>query len=401
MNNRKMIAASELKNSKRYKDLFILFRFFYRIGESIVSDELYDNLERLFKEKHMLDEYTNRTYDDDPIPYELLKEFNLLEYVPDMKVNSRYAKWLDMEKSLSIRAVTNDDETWEFICNNMNKDLIFSKKMDGANTKTLYKDGNYELTLSRGRHQGCFDYSKGASNVMPLKINAEDELVKVYAEAFVPGEYLEELRRNYDPERYKVPKGAAISMLRVPHDKEDYKFLKMVAIDIECNRKFETVEDKFKYLESLGFEIPVYKVVKAEDIPKNKEEFSKFLLDICDYIYKEKGNYLSDGMVVQVNSLAGDINVTNQYGDNNIAVKYNHWKPGTYTGIVEEIITTQKRVEASIRLKIKPLQTRDGCSANYVTGFNPSVLIENNINIGSEIRFERASNTVNVLKYKE
>lgn len=398
--NNKMVAFSKLKAEKRYGDIFILFRFFYRIGESIVDDSVYDKLERAFRAEGSMTEYTNRTYDDDPIPFELLKELNLLEYLPDMKVTSKYAKWLDMEKSLSIRSVVNDDETWEFIVNHLGEDLIFSKKMDGANTKTAYIDGNYELSLSRGRHQGCFDYSKGASKVLPLNIKSEDKLVKVYAEAFVLGEHLEELRNKYDPDRYKVPKGAAISLLRVSHALEDYQFLKMVAIDIECNKQFKTVEDKFKYLEYLGFEVPVYKVVKAEDIPRTKEEFSKFLFNICDYIYKEKGNYLSDGMVVQVNNL-GDVNVTNQYGDNNIAVKYNHWKPGTYIGIVEDIITTQKRVEASVRLKIKPLQTRDGCSANYVTGFNPSVLIENNINIGSEIKFERSSNTVNVLKYKE
>ena len=39
-------------------------------------------IENKFLEVGYLKEYTSRTYDDDPIPYKLLREFNLENYIP-------------------------------------------------------------------------------------------------------------------------------------------------------------------------------------------------------------------------------------------------------------------------------------------------------------------------------
>lgn len=53
----------------------------------------------------------------------------------------------------------------------------------------------------------------------------------------------------------------------------------------------------------------------------------------------------------------------------------------------------------SCRVKIKPIKTADSCSAEYINVFNPSILISQGINVGSEIEFERNSGAVNILLY--
>ena len=107
----------------------------------------------------------------------------------------------------------------------------------------------------------------------------------------------------------------------------------------------------------------------------------------------------SDGLVFEVNDLDYVDNVNNQYSNKNIAVKLSYWGFDKYIGTVEDIIIEQQRVIASCRIKIKPLRTKDGCEATYINSYNPSILINNNINIGSEVVFERNSGAINSLLY--
>ena len=47
-------------------------------------------------------------------------------------------------------------------------DCMFSLKVDGVNTKMLYVDGHFALSLSRGRADGdSFDYTDNSAKVVP------------------------------------------------------------------------------------------------------------------------------------------------------------------------------------------------------------------------------------------
>ena len=65
--------------------------------------------------------------------------------------------------------------------------------------------------------------------------------------------------------------------------------------------------------------------------------------------------------------------------------------------MVTDIVITQRRVNASVRIKIEPLVTNDDCKAQWINGFNPSILFANNIKVGTEAYFERNSGAVNIL----
>lgn len=393
-----MNIALDLLKQERVTDLYILCRFMYRIGKPILDDKYYDTIEQRIKDAGLMQEYTSRTYDDDPVPYELLVEFNLTSEIPDMGTTSKYSKYLDEEKSLSIQPFTKYRDIFNFTMEKR-EDMIFMLKVDGINVKQLYIKDNMELSMSRGRNGQGFDLTKNVVKVAPCKLNTEREEVKVFSEYFVYESQLDYLRDKYGKDKYKTPKSSAISMLRVEHEKEDYKCLNGLAFHIEGVETLETKQEMLQYLQDLGFSVVPHLVVKWENIPQTFDEFVKWLEKICGIFYKETEALPSDGLVLEVNRLNYSENVNNQYSNRNIAIKLSYWSFGKYRAVVEDIMIEQQRVKASCRVKIKPLRTKDGCNATVVNVYNPRILIENNINIGSEIVFERNSGAINSLVY--
>lgn len=388
-----------LQKANRYEDLFILARYLYRIGRPIMNDQEYDKLEKVFRQHGLLLDYLNRTYDDDPVPVKLLEELNLTHLIPQKSGStSEYAFALDEEKSLSIKAVTTVDEVYSFVEGVRGQDLIMSLKLDGVNSKSLYVDGNFELCLSRARSGDGIDYTKNIRNILPSSINNTSKFTKVFSESFVLENYLPVLRQ-IDPTSYKTPKSSAISLLRVTHEDKHYKYLKSLAFTVEGVEGLKTKEDELKYLKANGFNTTPYLVFKADSIPKERLAFEQWLLNICKVFHDKTQAIPSDGLVLEVNDLSFESNINHQYSSKNIAIKLAQWKHKKYKGIVEDIILEQKRVKASCRVKIKSMHTADGCSADYINVFNPSIIINQGITIGSEVEFERNSGAVNCLLY--
>lgn len=174
----------DLMNKGYEKLAFVLARYCYRVGLPTLSDDDYDVLEDKIRRDYY-DEckaYLERSYDDDPIPVKLLKALNMEVVYPS--VPREYYDYLDEDKSNSIRAVRSYEEVWDFVNSNKGKLLHVSLKMDGVNSKSLYKNGKYQLTLSRGRASNSLDYTQGAKKILPKFIDGE-ELTKVTAECFV------------------------------------------------------------------------------------------------------------------------------------------------------------------------------------------------------------------------
>lgn len=385
-----------LVKDKRIEDLYILSRFMYRIGKPIIKDEIYDRLERGLKSENILEDYISRTYDDDPIPYDLLKEFNLMEYIPSMGSNSPYAKFLDEEKSLSIRAVRDYEEAFVYFKAVRGEELIISLKGDGINSKSLYVKDVLEVSLSRARKGLGFDLTKNICKVIPTSIKTKQEQVKVFSESFAYNRALQYLRSKYGGD-YKTEKSSAISMLRVAHDIEDYKYLESLAFYAEGLPNVEKHSDILEELKRQGFHVVPYVVLKPNSVPDNFDDFKEWLDKICTLFYEKTTVFPSDGLVVDVNRLDYEATVKNQYSDRNIALKLNQWSFKTYYGKVTEIVFEQRRVRMSCRVKIEPLKTSDGCDAKVVNIYNPKILIDNGIKVGSIVPFERNSGAINTL----
>lgn len=394
------MTIQEIWKAKRYVDFFILARFHYRIGRDLIDNKTYETIEDALRQANLATEYLNRTYDDDPIPFELLKEVNETHLIPNMANESKYSSALDEEKTLSIKAKRTVDEVFEFIQSINGEDIVVSLKADGVNGKVLYIDDFLEIALSRARDAGsAFDYTRGLSKVLPTKLNTGCKEVKVFTETFMQPSYLPELRK-LDVKRYKTPKSSALSLLLRNHEDKHYNHMISLAFGIEGVDTIKTAEERFRYLKSLGFETVPWKLINNKDIPKTKKEFGDWLFNICEIFSNETDGLSSDGLVFEVNNLKWKETVTGQYSDRNIAVKMFHWDCKQHVGKVKDIVIEQQRVEASCRIEIIPMLTDDGCTATFIQGYNPDIIIEQGINIGSTVTFERDSGAINKLVYK-
>lgn len=149
----------------------------------------------------------------------------------------------------------------------------------------------------------------------------------------------------------------------------------------------------------MGFDVVPYFKVKWEEIPEDLVTFKswfyeKVMTPIHDMQMED--NMPADGLVLQVNDLLWEDTISGQYSDKQLACKFEYWSFDVYKAVVTDIVITQRRVNASVRIKIEPLVTNDDCKAQWINGFNPSILFANNIKVGTEAYFERNSGAVNI-----
>jgi len=399
-----MATLQDLLSEKRYFDIWILARYFYRIGEApIITDSVYDRMTNLFKEKcyDELHAYLDRTYDDDPIPYDLLEEIGVRPYVPVTKIGRNdLFDLLNEDKSLSIDSIVNYRSAYDFLMDKVDNklDVVASLKMDGVNVKSLYQSGKFSLSLSRGRASNSFDFTDQAAYVLPAFINNDLPELRVTGECFVVKEGLEKLRAKYAQDKYKTSKSAAISLLRVKHSINDYKDLRLKVFAAEGLA--DTVIKTFEILKSFGFDVVPYLFISWDTIPKDYDDFCIWLRDaVFQQMHEAQlaGDMPADGVVLEVNNYGWQDTISNQYSNRQIACKFDFWAFESYKAIVKEIVIVQRRVTASVRVKIEPMQTNDACEAKIINIFNPSILIHNDIKVGDFVYFERNSGAVNIL----
>lgn len=409
------MTINDLIYAKDFESVYILARYFYRIGEPIMEDGLYDQLERVLKETSPgMQDYFNRTYDDDPVPTHLLSKLGYVDKSKSCNAGTAQAASqsdifsdasktelftsMNEDKSLSIKSVTSYEEAWPFFqfMRENKLDIMTSLKMDGDNTKMLYVDGKYTLAMSRGRDGNSFDFTQTVANVMPLMISTTQKELRVYGESYVDESALPYLREKYGADKYKTCKSAAISMLRILHDKEDYKYLKTKVFMAEGLAN--TLSEMHTILEQQGVSVVPHKLFKWSDIPEDFDAFKQWLKqNVFDY-YESAGKGMpSDGVVVEVNDLLWNDTITNQYSNRQLALKFEQWKFKYTVGVITNILIEQRRVFKSVRVTIDPVVQYDGCTATTINTFDLAVLIDNDLCVGKQILFEKNSGAVNIL----
>jgi NAD-dependent DNA ligase len=390
-----------LIDGERVLDLYVLARFMYRIGYQIVNDEFYDKLHQYCLKNNLGAEYTNRTYDDDPTPYTLLKEFELDQYIPsDIGSRNDFYQYLDEDKSLSIQPLTDYTTAFEFFNSVKGLDLMFSLKTDGINTKSLILEKEHKLSLSRGRSGNGFDLTDNIRKIIPRTYDTEVHELKVYSESYVDSNSLPYLREKYNrSDSYKTEKSSAVSMLRVEHDLEDYQHLKTLAF--MADGLDTTVSGTMRKLEELGFSVVPHFLVNANEVPTEFNNFNEWLKEKLKIMQEMSAGIPSDGVVVEINDLMYSGEIKGSYSSRNIALKMEYWSFEYYKGTVTSIMYEQRRVWGSVRVKIAPTVARDNTEARVVNVYNPAMMFREDIRVGSEVPFERNSGAVNILISKD
>lgn len=378
-------------------DQFILARYFYRVGEFYISDAEYDLLVNELEGVPEASEYLSRTYDDDVVPTELLKQIG---YAVDIHVERDEevidSSFLAEDKSMSIRKVDTMAETFDFFNAFKGEEFCLSIKMDGDNIKSEVLDGDWKLSLTRGRDSAGINVTTAMRYVIPKSIELPGHYI-VTGEVFVPEEHLHHLKESYDDTKYKTTRTGAMTILRRPrdHKQEDIELMKFVVFS--CDGLADSVSATYEKLKESGFEVSPYMVLS--NIPTEFEEFSSWFENLMDDMYnKQKDLGLpADGLVLETNRFNVDSTVKDQYDSRQIAIKFKHWSPSIYTGVIKRIVVEQRRVFCCCKVEIEPTQTDDGCTATTINIFNPSFLLDFDLGVGDKVRFERQSGTINVL----
>ena len=389
---------SKLTNEKRYLDLYILFRYFYKIGEPIVTDEFYEKFQKIIFNAGIGLQYKNQSYDDDEIPYALLEEFNLTYMIPGKEEMGSYYEELNSEKSTSIEPIENYRDFFKYVEDKRNYDLIISPKKDGVNIKCLYVKGELKVVLTRGRSSNSFNVTEYGSKIIPKYIKTDKEKVIVYGEVGIDESYVDKVPRKGGG-TFKQAKTAGLSILRTGFDDEKwYKYLKFHAFNAE-GLDYNTISETLDFLKDNGFDTVPYKVYKPEEIPNNFDDFCKWCKSEMTYFWElsKIKDISTDGLVVDVNLKNIETNKDGIYLDRNKALKFEYWSYVYYKGKVKNLIIEQQAQDASVVIEIEPIKTKDNATATRVTGYNLFRVISLGLKPGSDIYFMRVSNTISVL----
>lgn len=389
-------------------DLIIFLRATYKMGRSVIPDQEFDALESMYTAAFPNYKSILEGTSDDVAPYMNENIAQAIKFssvrgartvTPKQAPSTGAYAQLNAEKSTSVKPVRSAQEAYEFMLGAPKVRTHWSLKVDGVNTKCLFKDGeDLEIAVSRGRAADGWDYTEAIKRVIETQgIDVSGINGKVTGEAIVDSSVLEKFRLKYIGKDYKSPKSTAGAMLRAPQlfEVEDYKYLRYYPFDVEGMLK----SDAFDALIAAGFVVPPSFTIDAGGVPLGSlEEFSEWLsVNIMDPLWNlgKDMDIGSDGVVLQ---LLTDVESdrADKYSDLNIALKFSHWTEAEYQSVVEDILFEQQRVEMSVVLVIEPVTTRDLNVATRVSVGSSAILIKDGVKVGDKIRFARKSEAINI-----
>lgn len=402
-----MFNSAELIKKGRVVDLYLLARYCYRVGNDIMTDSDYRLVENFIKENNLCPDVVNRSYDDDPVPMSLLEEFGMTNLLVDnSKYFSKYDSAIEDEKSMSIRAVENYKDSYDYFMSTKDQDKVMSPKINGVNCKSAYtreiedneEDLTFKISKSRARNGQGFNLTKNMSRIIPNKLDLDLDNLLLFGECVVLTKGLSELQSTTG-NVLKVERMAALSMLRTTYPDEDYKYLKYKIF--RCEGLSDSLSESLDILRAKGMDTVPYLFIKAEEVPSDFKNFCTWLKGKMDYFYELciKEGYPTDGIVVDVDDVNYTGSINGQYSSKNIALKFEYWSHEYYIGVVEDIVFQQCSVECSVTAIIEPTKTADGCDARRVNLHSPAIMMSEGILPGKKIYFKRNSGVINLLVY--
>lgn len=405
---------------------WILSRFMYMIGNSLMTDGDYTKYQHIFEEickeeddyvrkalkVDVLEEYLGRVYDEDPIPYEWLtaygieedqekiivdayrKSKNLDNLELDLDDNSnviaiKIKDMIDEDPPKSIRPVENLYDAYVWFQKMKGVELCASLKIDGINLRLFYVNGNFEYCCTRGRSGNTIDYTRVMRNIIPnkLEIDGKPFTGKVRGECYVQPDKLEYLRNKY-PADYVVPRTAAKTMLSVPHYKEDMQYLKYISFNNDISDKLYDKLDKFS---EKGFDIVPKRLITYEG--DSLEEFADWISQILLDMHQLEVDLglKCDGLVVEVNNPNEfeELRADSNYDEGNLALKLGPWEPEVYEAKIKSLVMFREENKTQFNCKayIEPVTISSGITLTTVNMFNLGLIQQYGVKEGDTIRF--------------
>lgn len=324
---------------------FIVARWCYLMGESILSDVEYDHLEKEFKEKFPEDEHSKHGWAFDECPTELLAKHGLNHLICN-PVMGYMAESID-----SI----NTQELFEEVFRSLNERSRLSFKIDGWNTRVSYYNGVLVKVESRGRSGNNLSMNELAP-LFPKRIKIMGR-VAITGELNIPNRKWKDFKAitGNNDQRASVRTALARGMI-------DY--LEFVAFNIFCEAGYE-YNDSYELLNELGFTCPRFKWVS------NYDELVK-AIKYMSYISKAY-YYLTDGLVIENSNMQ-------------LAIRLGAWEEQAMCSYVTGYTSNQGMYGVFMNVTCYPIRI-DGKKFTEVSINNIASIIENDLQVGYPIAF--------------
>jgi len=347
-------------NESRTKEelLYIEAARAYNKGNDIMSDQEFNELEEKLRKAGS----------------------NIVNYTHDQLADSD----LD-EETFSILPIYNWEDVYSWIDDTREEEFILSQKVDGVNAKIAFSTKT-QLWKAQSRARdgrSAFDYSEALKHILPL----QPDNIGTVGEVYLPEEYLEYFREKYNrPDKFKLPRSAAIMLLRCPQDYEveDLKLLQFRAfsLTVPCATK----EDEFKELGRRGFTVPSFITTSKSNVKENYQSLEDSTIPL-------------DGVVLEVNNKSFVPEVKGKYQSSQIAVKIGVYGDKVHEAVVVDIHIEPARGNFGVVLEIEPYLMPDGATITRVNAFNIGIVLRKGIKKGDKIKFNRKANGMTVLVY--
>lgn len=401
------------------KDLIVVADWFYKIGEPIISDPEYNGLTTQYGS-------SNKIWDETGIPRELFEKYGIEvdESISMKYINNEYLKSLHDAGTKSISPAYTERDCYNRMMGLVviSDEIVISLKVDGISTRNIIElndDNEWSLvaSLSRSRESKGFDYTDGMRLTVPNKLRFNEDagdihdvsgkrVIFSFGEAYVERSKLEYLRQKYGKiNTWKTPRSTALSMLRDVVQEEDYRYLKYRCFKLNVG---ETLSDMLIMAENSGLDIVPFEVIKSKDVPREYSEWLKWFNNMLDKYHniQIERDIEADGIVVAINNQSDfdNVGVSNdgKYNNATFSCKVGPWGSIEYESKVRNIIFDNEgnTSEFSVVAEIEPVVVATDNTVSRVNCFNPKILVDNNINIGSIIRFKYKSASSVVLVYR-
>jgi len=352
-----------------YRQKYIEAARAYNDGEPIMSDAEFDRLEKEMRDIGGFDDILNKTHDE---------------------LNGG-----DLEdKSFSILPLDNWTDIMNWVTSKGERLLVMSLKIDGVNFKGSKQKVKFEAQ-SRGRKTDVpWDYTEGIKANLPEL--SDDESFLITGEAYVPAKWLEYFKEKYDKTKYKMPRSAAVSLLRRPQDysKEDLQKLEIYPFTYQPNATSKL--EMWDKLEELGFNKIPRVILKENTMEEIKEAMYELKLQA------DKLGIPSDGIVLEVDDQVEDFGTSNdsKYQGSQVALKVDEWQDQIFSSKVIGIELNPGKTNFGTVLLIEPILLPSGSTQRKINAHNIGIILNNGIEIGSEIKFFQKANGMCDLIYR-
>lgn len=347
-------------------------------GEPLVQDPVYDEYREILKAVKPDSELLKNNWEKDS--GEELKDYDELLKQYGMR---------------SIRTCTTDDEikrNFSKVLSELPVEVCTSFKLNGHASRVVFERGYLVSATTRGRSKKGRDITRHLKHILGEfnEYLEPYELVEIRGELIVTYDDF----NNKLKDKCKTPLSSVTSLVRDSVTDDELDMLHFVAYKIiikDNTDMLPTLADEFEYLDSIGFEIPLYSVTTLN-------EFSDILNVRHGFEEVKKENkfpYDTDGIVMAINDdsefYSEGLDGNAFFG--NIAIKMGMWECNMYTSTITDIVWERGKSWFTPKAVVEPVVTAGGATVTTVPIYNVKVMNKLHLIPGEQIHFRFGGET--------